>query len=56
MVFLSVPVTPLEIKQKLENSFEVWASTSGTYEWLEKMGLNQKQTEPVKEESNNGKT
>lgn len=30
---------PVEIKQKFENSFEVWASTSGTGEWLEKMGL-----------------
>ena len=47
---------PLEIKQKFGNSFEEWASTSGTGEWLEKMGLNQKKPEPVKEESNNGET
>lgn len=47
---------PLEIKQKFGNSFEEWASTSGTGEWLEKMGLNQKQTEPVKEEPKDGET
>ncbi len=32
---------PVTIKQKFENSFEVWASTSGTSEWLEKMGIQQ---------------
>lgn len=47
---------PVAIKQAFDNSFEVWASTSGTSEWLEKMGLNQKQqAEPVKEASENGK-
>lgn len=30
---------PVTIKQKFDNSFEVWASTSGTGEWLEKMGI-----------------
>ena len=30
---------PAVIKQKFGNSFEVWASTSGTSEWLEKMGI-----------------
>lgn len=30
---------PVAIKQKFDNSFEVWASTSGTGEWLEKMGI-----------------
>ena len=32
---------PVAIKQKFENSFEVWATAAGTSEWLEKMGLNQ---------------
>lgn len=30
---------PVAIKQKFDNSFEVWASTSGTSDWLEKMGI-----------------
>lgn len=33
---------PVTIKQRFDNSFEVWASTSGTTEWIEKMGLNEK--------------
>lgn len=32
---------PVAIKQKFGNSFEVWASTSGTGEWLEKMEIRQ---------------
>ena len=31
---------PIEIKQKFDNSFEVWASMAGTNEWVEKMGFN----------------
>lgn len=31
---------PIEIKQKFDNSFEVWASMAGTGEWTEKMGIN----------------
>lgn len=31
---------PVEIKQRFDNSFEVWASMAGTGEWAEKMGLN----------------
>lgn len=46
---------PVTIKQKFENSFEVWASTSGTAEWIEKMGLNeQPKTTMTKEEPENG--
>lgn len=36
---------PVAIKQKFENSFEVWASAAGTNDWLEKMGLNEKKEE-----------
>ena len=43
---------PVAIKQKFENSFEVWASTSGTGEWLEKMGIQGPAPEPKKEVSN----
>lgn len=39
---------PASIKQKFENSFEVWASAAGTNDWLEKMGLNEKPKEEVK--------
>ena len=39
---------PIEIKQKFENSFEVWASTSGTADWIEKMGLNEKPEDTLK--------
>ena len=45
---------PVTIKQKFDNSFEVWASTSGTADWIEKMGLNEKPKAAVKEESENG--
>lgn len=34
-----------EIKQKFENSFEVWATAAGTNDWLEKMGLSGKKEE-----------
>lgn len=44
---------PIAIKEKFENSFEVWASTSGTSEWLEKMGIQGPAPEPKKEVSNN---
>lgn len=43
---------PAVIKQKFGNSFEVWASTSGTSEWLEKMGIQGPAPEPKKEVSN----
>lgn len=43
---------PANIKQKFDNSFEVWASTSGTGEWLEKMGIQRPAPEPKKEVSN----
>lgn len=43
---------PADIKQKFDNSFEVWASTSGTGEWLEKMGIQGPAPEPKKEVSN----
>lgn len=43
---------PVAIKQKFGNSFEVWASTSGTGEWLEKMGIQGPAPEPKKEEVN----
>ena len=43
---------PVAIKQKFGNSFEVWASTSGTGEWLEKMGIQGPTPEPKKEVSN----
>lgn len=43
---------PVTIKQKFGNSFEVWASTSGTGEWLEKMGIQGPAPEPKKEEVN----
>ena len=43
---------PAAIKQKFDNSFEVWASTSGTGEWLEKMGIQGPAPEPKKEVSN----
>lgn len=33
---------PAAIKQKFENSFEVWATAAGTGDWLEKMGLSEK--------------
>ena len=42
---------PVAIKQKFGNSFEVWASTSGTSEWLEKMGIQGPAPEPKKEVS-----
>ena len=42
---------PADIKQKFENSFEVWASTSGTSEWMEKMGIQGPAPEPKKEVS-----
>ena len=45
---------PVAIKQKFDNSFEVWASTSGTADWIEKMGLNEKPKAAVKEEPKNG--
>ena len=32
---------PAAIKQKFENSFEVWAMAAGTNDWAEKMGLNE---------------
>ena len=38
---------PAAIKQKFENSFQVWASAAGTEAWLEKMGLNEKPKEEV---------
>lgn len=49
---------PATIKQKFDNSFEVWASTSGTGEWLEKMGIQGPAPEPKKEEvsNNNGES
>lgn len=48
---------PVAIKQKFDNSFEVWASTSGTDEWLEKMGLNeQPKTTVTKEATDNGES
>ena len=40
---------PIEIKQKFDNSFEVWASMAGTNEWTEKMGINEKPKEEKKE-------
>ena len=40
---------PIEIKQKFDNSFEVWASMAGTGEWAEKMGVTQKPKEEKKE-------
>lgn len=43
---------PTAIKQKFDNSFEVWASAAGTNEWLEKMGMNEKK--PETEAKNNG--
>ena len=47
---------PVDIKQKFDNSFEVWASTSGTNEWTEKRGLNETpKTILKKEEPENGK-
>ena len=47
---------PVAIKQKFDNSFEVWASTSGTADWIEKMGLNEKpEVNLKKEEPENGK-
>ena len=36
---------PTAIKQKFENSFEVWATAAGTGDWLEKMGLSEKKEE-----------
>lgn len=36
---------PAAIKQKFENSFEVWATAAGTGDWLEKMGINEKKEE-----------
>ena len=39
---------PAAIKQKFENSFEVWAMAAGTNSWAEKMGLNEKPKEEVK--------
>ena len=42
---------PVAIKEKFGNSFEVWASTSGTSEWLEKMGIQGPAPEPKKEMS-----
>lgn len=49
---------PVAIKQKFDNSFEVWASTSGTGDWLEKMGIQGPAPEKKKEEVNkdNGET
>lgn len=47
---------PVAIKQAFDNSFEVWASTSGTTEWLEKMGLNRSETPNSPKEETNGKT
>lgn len=53
---------PVAIKQKFDNSFEVWASTSGTADWIEKMGMNERpkvdlkkeEPEKKKEEHENG--
>lgn len=42
---------PIDIKQKFDNSFEVWTSMAGTSEWAEKMGINQKPKEEKKEET-----
>lgn len=47
---------PVEIKQKFENSFEVWASTSGTAEWLDKMGMNQQPKEVKEVKPENGES
>lgn len=46
---------PTEIKQKFDNSFEVWAAMAGTNEWAEKMGLNrsEKPNSSEKEVNNN---
>lgn len=41
---------PIDIKQKFNNSFEEWASTSGTEEWVNKMGL----TKDTSKNSNEG--
>lgn len=38
---------PAAIKQKFENSFQVWAKAAGTEAWIEKMGLNEKPKEEV---------
>ena len=43
---------PVAIKEKFGNSFEVWASTSGTGEWLEKMGIQGPAPEQKKEVRN----
>ena len=32
---------PAAIKQKFENSFEVWAMAAGTNDWMEKMNIRQ---------------
>lgn len=47
---------PVAIKQKFDNSFEVWASTSGTGEWLEKMNLQEPAPEKKEEVKNNGES
>lgn len=44
---------PIEIKQKFENNFNMWAASAGTEEWISKMGFEQpKETEKPKEEVN----
>lgn len=43
---------PIAIKQKFDNSFEVWASTSGTNDWLEKMGIQGPAPEPKNKNKN----
>lgn len=35
---------PLEIKNRFNNSFDIWAATAGEPEWLEKMGIMPKTT------------
>lgn len=47
---------PVAIKQKFDNSFEVWASTSGTGEWLEKMGIQGPAPEKKEEVKDNGES
>lgn len=40
---------PLEIREKFGHSFEAWASTAGSEDWTNKMGLNQAPAEEVKQ-------
>lgn len=47
---------PLEVRNKFGNDFDVWAASSGSNEWLEKMGFQQSTKEAKEEAPSNGES